>query len=98
MEDRSFGFQDGLLEGDCVREVVNDVDRNAVVIENMNLKSADMMIEFAVNDDLNNEMLVQIEHSGYTRCYTVLSNCMRKLRRYFLLLIASLMYKKSLRR
>ena len=72
VEDRSFGFQDGLLEGDCVKEVVNDVDRNAVVIENMNQKSADMMIEFAVNDDLNNGMFDQNECSEYRSYYTAL--------------------------
>jgi len=80
-----------------VREVENGADNYAVESGNMNLKSADMMIEFAVNDDLNNEMLVQIEHSGYIRCYTVLLKGKKKLRRYFLLLIASLKYKKSLK-
>ena len=51
---------------------MNDVDRNAVVIENMNLKSADMMIEFAVNDDLNNGMFDQNECSEYRSYYTAL--------------------------
>ena len=51
---------------------MNDVDRNAVVIVNMNPTSADMMIEFAVNDDLNNGMFDQNECSEYRSYYTAL--------------------------
>ena len=51
---------------------MNDVDRNAVVIVNMNPKSADMMIEFAVNDDLNNGTFAQIGYFDYKCCCIVL--------------------------
>lgn len=51
---------------------MNGADKCAVVSGNMNLKSADMLTEFAVNDDLNNGKLALIVHFDYMSCYTVL--------------------------
>ena len=51
---------------------MNDADNCAVVSGNMNLKSADKLTEFAVNDDWNNGMFVLIVNFDYMSCCTVL--------------------------
>ena len=76
---------------------MNVVDRIAVGTERMNLKNADMTIEFAVNDDLNSGMIVQIECFDYMCCYTVLCLNMRRWKRCSQQLVANWRrYKKML--